>query len=135
MYDLVKGMRARGVPIDGVGLQLHVQHTYSSFDGVAANMARLAALGLQVHVTELDVSCSLTEATCSWGDEDAEKQAKIYASLLQVRARPSTATVDRSRPHRSRTPSRSAWTSRHVDRSSRGVSLISTLGAARGAGG
>ena len=46
----VRRVQARGVPIDGVGLQLHIQHTFSSFDGVATNMARLGALGLDVHV-------------------------------------------------------------------------------------
>ena len=65
-----------GVPIDGVGLQLHMQHTYSSFDGVAANMARLAALGLQVHVTELDVKCP---SGC-----DLAQQADVYRQLLRV---------------------------------------------------
>ena len=57
-------------------MQLHVQHTYSSFDGVAANMARLAKLGLQIHITELDVKCPQ-------GCELAQ-QASVYASLLRV---------------------------------------------------
>ena len=76
VYEMVKGMKQRGVPIDGVGMQLHVQHTYSSFDGVAANMARLAKLGLQIHITELDVKCPQ-------GCELAQ-QASVYASLLRV---------------------------------------------------
>merc|ERR1712070_311451 len=71
-----KAMKERGVPVDGVGMQLHVQHSYASFDGVAANMARLAALGLQVHVTELDVKCPYG---C-----DLSQQANVYAQLLRV---------------------------------------------------
>ena len=78
LYSLVKGMLSRGVPIDGVGFQLHVQHTYSSFDGVAENMARLAALGLQVHITELDVKCP------SDGNCDLDQQAHVYRELLRV---------------------------------------------------
>jgi len=76
VYTMVKGMKARGVPIDGVGFQLHVQHTYGAFDGVAENMARLAALGLQVHITELDVKCPYG---CS-----LDQQAAVYRQLLRV---------------------------------------------------
>ena len=75
-YDLLKDLKVRGVPIDGIGLQLHVRHSFSAFDGVAQNMARLAALGLEVHVTELDVTC---------GDGcDLQQQARVYAELLRV---------------------------------------------------
>jgi len=54
IYDLVAGMRERGLPIDGVGLQMHVIAGLAP-GHVHENMDRLAALGLQVHVTELDV--------------------------------------------------------------------------------
>ena len=80
VYDLVAGMQKRGVPIDGVGLQLHVQIDYSDFDGVQKNMERLAALGLEVHVTELDVS---TKGT-SWSSALDEQQAQVYVGLLKA---------------------------------------------------
>ena len=45
-----------GVRVDGVGLQMHLKrgHHPSRAD-IAANMTRLAALGLTVHVSEMDV--------------------------------------------------------------------------------
>jgi len=56
VYSMVQGMLARGVPIHGVGLQLHTGATDSpSVADVAANMQRLAALGLDVMLTEVDV--------------------------------------------------------------------------------
>ncbi|HEV2580009.1 MAG TPA: endo-1,4-beta-xylanase, partial [Ktedonobacteraceae bacterium] len=49
IYALVKGLVSRGVPINGVGLQMHVSlDRYPSPHDVLANMQRLAALGLQV---------------------------------------------------------------------------------------
>ena len=49
VYDLVKGMLARGVPIHGVGLQMHTGATdLPATADIAANMQRLAALGLDV---------------------------------------------------------------------------------------
>ncbi len=57
VYNLVKGMRARGVPINGVGLQMHTgpADTSPSPAQVAANMQRLSALGLNVVISEMDV--------------------------------------------------------------------------------
>ena len=77
---MVKGFLARGVPIDGVGLQMHISvDTYPAFADVSANMARLVALGMEVHVTEMDVKCS---APC--GTDRLALQATIYGGILQA---------------------------------------------------
>jgi endo-1,4-beta-xylanase len=56
IYALVSGLKAQGVPIDGVGLQMHVRAgAPPSEAGVTANMRRLAALGLRVNISEMDV--------------------------------------------------------------------------------
>jgi endo-1,4-beta-xylanase len=56
IYDMLRDLLAAGVPIDGVGLQMHVSANNRPTDGsIAANMARLAALGLTVHISEMDV--------------------------------------------------------------------------------
>ena len=56
IYAMVKDFRQRGVPIDGVGLQLHISRLDFDSNAVAANIGRLTKLGVQVHITELDVS-------------------------------------------------------------------------------
>src|SRR5271166_3781802 len=56
IYAMVKDFKVRGVPINGVGLQMHISRLDFDTDSLAANIVRLAALGLQVHITELDVS-------------------------------------------------------------------------------
>ena len=40
MFNMVKDMQSRDIPIDGVGLQLHVDINYNLADGVAANIKR-----------------------------------------------------------------------------------------------
>ena len=48
IYALVQGLLERGVPINGVGLQMHVSLRWSPQpQDVAANMERLGALGLR----------------------------------------------------------------------------------------
>jgi endo-1,4-beta-xylanase len=66
VYDLVQGMLSRGVPINGVGLQMHTGTIASSplAADVAKNMQRLADLGLEVMITEMDVQiCTSDLAT------------------------------------------------------------------------
>ena len=55
MYALLQRMLADGVPVDGVGFQMHLTTDFDRFDEVAANFQRFADLGLDVYVTELDV--------------------------------------------------------------------------------
>jgi endo-1,4-beta-xylanase len=56
VYNLVKGLLDRGVPLDGVGLQMHVGLTGAPTPAtISANIQRLAQLGLSVHITEMDV--------------------------------------------------------------------------------
>ena len=56
VYALVRRLKERGVPIGGVGLQMHVaaQNRPPSAD-IAANLRRLAELGLVVNISEMDV--------------------------------------------------------------------------------
>ena len=60
IYAVVKDFKHRGVPIDGVGLQMHVPMLDADMPAIAAaassNIARLTALGVQVHISELDVA-------------------------------------------------------------------------------
>jgi endo-1,4-beta-xylanase len=55
IYELVKGLEEQGL-VDGVGLQMHVAaNSYPAPADIAANIRRLADLGLKVNVSEMDV--------------------------------------------------------------------------------
>lgn len=56
IYQLLRDLLAAGVPIDGIGLQMHISANSRPSDAnIAANMRRLAALGLILHISEMDV--------------------------------------------------------------------------------
>jgi endo-1,4-beta-xylanase len=56
IYALVQNLKRRDVPIDGVGLEMHLGlQIHPQVDDVVANMNRFGALGLEVAITELDV--------------------------------------------------------------------------------
>jgi len=56
ILEMVRNLRARGAPIDGVGHQAHCTVTYPSPAALEATVRELAQLGLRNQITELDVS-------------------------------------------------------------------------------
>jgi endo-1,4-beta-xylanase len=83
IYAVIEGFKRRGVPIDGVGLQMHVPWLEFDTAGTAANIARLTGLGLQVHITELDVSLPL-DSNGQVRSENLARQADIYRSIVRI---------------------------------------------------
>ena len=79
IYAMLRDFKQRGVPVSGVGLQMHISvDGYPSPWDVAANIKRLGELGLEVHITEMDVRCS----GCS--DARLQLQAAVYGHMLQA---------------------------------------------------
>ena len=82
IYDLVQGLRAQGVPIDGVGLQMHITATSPPTDAsIAANMRRLASLGLSVNISEMDVRIRDVPGTAQ---ARLDIQKSVYHSVVSV---------------------------------------------------
>ena len=68
MFARISGMKARGVPIDGIGFQAHFQVNADatgvpSKETLVATFNRFAALGLKIHITELDIRVRTPGAT------------------------------------------------------------------------
>jgi len=81
-YELVRGMVERGVPIDGVGLQMHIRiNDYPSPHALRANMERYGELGLEVHVTEMDVQIYNGVGS---REERLAAQAMVYRDMLAL---------------------------------------------------
>jgi endo-1,4-beta-xylanase len=60
LVALVRDLRARNVPLDGIGLQYHTHVAgFLSEQTLATTMRRFADLGLEVQITEMDVATSL----------------------------------------------------------------------------
>ena len=80
IYALISSLLAENVPVHGVGFQLHlaVGRSYSDF---AALFRRFAALGVEVNVTELDVS--IVDFGGPPGAEKLSAQAELYGRVLR----------------------------------------------------
>ena len=84
VYAMVKDFKKRGVPIDGVGIQAHINLDMKEIESLAANLARLTALGLQVHFTEMDVAVPLAANGVLLDQEDLARQAGIYRFVAKA---------------------------------------------------
>lgn len=56
IYSLVKGLVDKGVPIHGIGLQAHWNLVSPSYEEIRIAIEKYASLGLEIHLTEMDVS-------------------------------------------------------------------------------
>src|SRR4030095_7615301 len=82
-YQMLSDFKARGVPIDGVGMQMHTRSTNEdpSPSEFVANLERLLSLGLEVTLSEMDVR------VCA-GGTPAEQASRYHDIVAACAARP-----------------------------------------------
>lgn len=90
LMTIVAGLEAKGVPLDGVGHQLHVSTTSPTPANVDNALRSVAGKGLVNHVTELDVSlyndpgsCFASRTGCA---ADITGDATLLAAALKAQA-------------------------------------------------
>lgn len=80
VYNYVKSARGRGIPIDAIGMQMHLGGgSAPSKADVVKNMKRFGDLGVKVYVTEFDVNMHDVHET---KDKEDQMQAKVYGEML-----------------------------------------------------
>jgi endo-1,4-beta-xylanase len=100
IVQLIKKLKAEGVPITGVGLQGHDNMTFPSVEQQDATITAFAKLGVRVNITELDINVlpfvpeeegprtvatpELNPYTSGLPDSIAELEAKRFADLFAV---------------------------------------------------
>ncbi|KAG8469468.1 hypothetical protein KFE25_005923 [Diacronema lutheri] len=96
VLSTVRAALSRGVPIDAVGFQFHASNLATGhgvlglpfagyLPGVRHAFAHFAALGVALHVTEIDVGCTVPTMPCTpWESDGArqEAQAAVYSAAL-----------------------------------------------------
>lgn len=88
LYEMLKGMVQRGVPIDGVGFQMHIGTPNNVATGaeVAKNMQRIADLGLEIIISEMDINL------CG-GRNEAWQQALYHDITLACAEQPACSAI------------------------------------------
>jgi endo-1,4-beta-xylanase len=79
-YRLLKKLLANGVPLDGIGLQMHIRPRYTpSLEQLKLTLKRFASLGLDIRISELDVSLDIPVT-----EEKLLLQAEIYSEVFEA---------------------------------------------------
>jgi len=81
IYAMAKDFKTRGVPLDGIGFQLHIDLTFdnpATLASLTSNFQRFAALGLELHITELDIRLQDSSSA------SLAAQAKLYGEIAAI---------------------------------------------------
>ncbi len=79
-YEFVKRLVEKGVPIDGIGCQLHLaEDGYFDKEKIRANIRRYADLGLKVSFTEVDIRIPLPPT-----EESVARQEQMFLDLMDL---------------------------------------------------
>ncbi len=86
MYSTVKQLKADGVPIDIVGMQMHLFLPWNSKvrpdkEAVIATMQKFSALGVRIYITEFDVDLARLPGTQA---EKLELESQIYRDMIEA---------------------------------------------------
>lgn len=78
MVNLVKSLKASGVPIDGIGVQAHliVGQVPSTLQ---SNLMQFTALGVEVAITELDIRMTLPSTAALLAQQKKDYQTVVAA--------------------------------------------------------
>lgn len=83
VYELLRDLKSRGVPVHGIGMQMHlIVGSLPSTADMASNFARFAALGLKIQITELDIRMP-TPATAAALATQAQNYRTVFNLCLQ----------------------------------------------------
>lgn len=87
-YKEVRELLSRNVPIDGVGFQMHTglgkpktTTPLPDIESVRENFKRFADLGLEIHITEMDVQ--IQSAPGNW-DDKLQQEADFYGEIMKM---------------------------------------------------
>ena len=82
MYNYIKSAKQKGIPIDGIGMQMHIDASKRpNKNEVISNMQRFGKLGVDVYVTEFDVNMHTVVGNADYKNQ---LQANIYYDMMRA---------------------------------------------------
>lgn len=91
-YKLIKKWKSQGVPISGVGIQYHLGIEGKSASDIQQDIDAFSSLGVQVQITELDISIyprmstpeTVRNVSDSLTTSVEDQQANVYKTIFEV---------------------------------------------------
>ena len=84
VLEMVDDFQRRGVPIHGLGFQMHIDTERPTLASVRESFARAARRGLKIRISELDISVNIGGAHAKLTPELAEVQRRHYEQIARI---------------------------------------------------
>lgn len=82
MYNHVKALKSRGIPVDAVGFQMHLRENVDyNMTALADTIRRFKGLGVAVYITEMDVRIKTDDGIT---DAELNHQKQIYSDVVRT---------------------------------------------------
>lgn len=82
VLDFLNELRNRGVPIDGIGLQMHISIKSPSASQIDETFREIAGQQYKIHVSELDISVNPDGKDIDLTDDSLQKQADLLGNIV-----------------------------------------------------
>ena len=79
VYNMIRALKNEGEPIDGIGWQMHQLNGFRTQPAHQMNARRLADLGLDLSITEMDVRIGLPDSASA-----QQQQADAYGDVINL---------------------------------------------------
>ncbi|BBH22986.1 beta-xylanase [Paenibacillus baekrokdamisoli] len=81
MYQMIKSLKSKGIPIDGVGFQTHLTTDGVNYNDMTNNFQRFAKLGLDTDITEMDVISHVFKGSF---EAKMKATADVYSNVYKI---------------------------------------------------
>ncbi len=88
MFSMIDDLQTRGIPIDGVGLQMHITYNTPPLNNIVAVMDAIVQRGLLIHISEMDVRVNpqgdLSELTTVRSELQKQRVKDIVTAFMDL---------------------------------------------------
>ncbi|MGL1957697.1 MAG: endo-1,4-beta-xylanase [Colwellia sp.] len=81
---MLDDFKTRGVPIDGIGFQVHINTDTPSIENIKASFEKVVKRGVKVRISELDISVNQSEQYVKLTADISQVQRQRYAEVVNA---------------------------------------------------
>ncbi|MFI1744890.1 endo-1,4-beta-xylanase [Thalassobellus sediminis] len=84
VINMVNDFKANSVPIDGIGMQMHIDYQYPGLQSLKSNVTKLANTGLLIHFSEVDMTVNKDKVLTRLTTERSNAQKERYKQMAII---------------------------------------------------
>lgn len=84
VINMVNNFKANSVPIDGIGMQMHIDYQYPNLESLKSNVTKLADTGLLIHFSEVDMTVNKDKALSGLTLQRSNAQKERYKQMAII---------------------------------------------------